>query len=58
MDRTADEIEKLISEWQALRANYTARGSSGIVAFIDGELSKLKAELARLTLDLPAPPTA
>lgn len=60
MDRTADEIERLICEWQALRADYVARGSLGLLSFIDGELSKLKDELARLTLDLdlPEPPPA
>ena len=39
--RTAAEIDKLIGEWEALRADYAARGAAGIVDFINAEIRKL-----------------
>lgn len=47
MTRTVAELEKLIAEWEALRADYAARGSTGIVDFINAELRKLRSEHAR-----------
>lgn len=45
MARSREEVEKLIGEWESLRAEYASRGSSGIVDFINAELRKLRAEL-------------
>ena len=58
MDRTVEELEKLINEWQTLRAEYAGRGSTGIVTFIDSELSKLLSERARLSESDPELPAA
>lgn len=44
--RSREEIENLIRDWEALRVDYMARGSAGIVSFIDTEIRKLRAELA------------
>ena len=44
--RSRVEIEELIRDWEALRVEFTARGSAGIVSFIDAEIRKLKVELA------------
>jgi len=51
MNRTAAEIDKLITEWESLRAEYASRGSTGIVDFISAELRKLRLERANLTAD-------
>ncbi len=51
MARSSDEIEKLLAEWESLRAEYASRGSTGIVDFINAELRKLRAER-----DLRPPP--
>jgi hypothetical protein len=48
MARTVDEIDGRIAEWEALRADYAARGSTGIVDFINAELRKLHEERATL----------
>lgn len=42
--RTAAEIDKLIGEWEALRADYSGRGAAGIVDFINVEIRKLRRE--------------
>lgn len=42
--RTVADLEKLIGEWEALRADYAERGSTGIVDFINDELRKLRRE--------------
>jgi hypothetical protein len=39
--RTAAEIDQLIGEWEALRADYSERGAAGIVDFINAEIHKL-----------------
>lgn len=44
--RSAAEIDKLIGEWESLRADYTARGAIGIVDFINVEIRKLRRERA------------
>lgn len=44
--RTTAEIDKLIAEWEVLRAEYEHRGSTGLVDFINAEIRKLKAERA------------
>ena len=44
MQRSVAEIDKLIGDWDALRADYAARGATGIVNFIDAELRKLRQE--------------
>ena len=46
MTRPVADIEKLIAEWEALRADYATRGSTGIVDFINAELLKLRNEHA------------
>ncbi|MDO9487170.1 MAG: hypothetical protein Q7J32_02270 [Sphingomonadaceae bacterium] len=55
MARTSDEIEKLIDEWESLRADYASRGSTGIVDFINAELRKLRAERDTAEIVRPAP---
>ena len=42
--RTAADIDKLIGEWEELRAEYVERGASGIVDFINAEIRKLRRE--------------
>ncbi len=54
MTRSPSDLDKLIDEWESLRADYAARGSSGIVDFINTELRKLRAE--RDALAVPPPP--
>ncbi len=44
MTRSTAEIDKLVQEWEALRAEYASRGATGIVDFINTELRKLRAE--------------
>ena len=44
--RSAAEIDKLIGEWESLRADYTARGAIGIVDVINVEIRKLRRERA------------
>lgn len=44
MARTTVEIDKLIIEWESLRAEYASRGATGIVDFINAELRKLRVE--------------
>ncbi len=44
--RSVEEIDRLIGEWEALRADYERRGSTGIVDFITAEIRKLKSERA------------
>ena len=39
--RSVADLDKLIVEWESVRADYTARGSSGIVNFIIIEIRKL-----------------
>lgn len=46
--RSVTEIDKLIGEWEALRADYERRGSTGIVDFIDSEIRKLRSERANI----------
>lgn len=55
MTRTSDDIEKLIDEWESLRADYASRGSTGIVDFINIELRKLRSERDAAALLGPAP---
>ncbi len=50
MNRTAAEIDKLISEWEHLRDEYASRGATGIVDFITAELRKLRIERANLSV--------
>lgn len=42
--RTTAEIDKLIGEWEALRADYSERGAAGMVDFINTEIRKLQRE--------------
>lgn len=56
MTRSPDELDKLIDEWESLRAEYASRGSTGIVDFINAELRKLRAE--RAAIRLPPPTSA
>ncbi|MFC3712711.1 hypothetical protein ACFOMD_09030 [Sphingoaurantiacus capsulatus] len=51
MKRSAGDIDKLIVEWESLRAEYASRGSTGIVDFISAELRKLRLERAELDGD-------
>lgn len=44
MSRSAAELEKLIAEWETLRAEYAARQATGIVDFINAEIRKLERE--------------
>lgn len=44
MMRSTAEIDKLITEWESLRAEYASRGATGIVDFINAELRKLRLE--------------
>ena len=55
MTRTVAEIDKMIGEWESLRADYVARGATGIVDFINAEIRKLRRD--RDTVEL-APPTS
>jgi len=55
MNRSPDELEKLIDEWESLRAEYASRGSTGIVDFINAELRKLRAERAAIAVPPPTP---
>ena len=42
--RTVADVDKLIGEWEALRAGYAGRGAVGIVDFINAEIRKLRRE--------------
>ena len=42
--RTIADVDKLIGEWEALRADYAGRGAVGIVDFINAEIRKLRRE--------------
>ena len=55
MTRSVAELEKLIGEWESLRADYAARGASGIVDFINAELRKLRSEQALAAAARPRP---
>lgn len=55
MTRSPDELDKLIDEWESLRAEYASRGSTGIVDFINAELRKLRAERDAMPLPPPTP---
>jgi|GEM_PF-4210331 len=48
VQRTAAEIDRLIGEWERLRADYERRGSTGIVDFINAEIRKLRSERAAI----------
>lgn len=57
--RSVTEIDKLIGEWEALRADYERRGSTGIVDFINTEIRKLKGErAATVEVTVPMKPRA
>jgi hypothetical protein len=55
MTRRPAELDKLIQEWEALRADYEKRGSTGIVDFINAEIRKLRSERALIAVPT-APP--
>lgn len=57
--RSVADLDKLIVEWESLRADYTARGSSGIVNFIIIEIRKLEAERRSVSVaqSMPRPMT-
>lgn len=56
MNRSSEEIAKLLDEWEALRADYMSRGSTGIVDFINAELRKLRAERDAIAIEAVPPP--
>jgi hypothetical protein len=58
MARSSSEIENLIAEWEALRGEYAARGSTGIVDFINAEIRKLRAERDAFVIEIEPKPTA
>ena len=53
MPHSVAEIDKLIGDWESLRADYAERGATGIVDFINAEIRKLKHERASALASRP-----